>query len=113
MRKERQWTEIVVGIDFLKRDIINSVTKVGPDCLNVNFEHPVLGTIAEIYTVSPGSLRLRCIYPQEMQEHDHVEIVKDYYNGFLLGGEETYLEYFNKSVGYFLLSRNVRETAEI
>jgi hypothetical protein len=42
-------------------------------------------------------------------EQEEIEIVKDYYNNFLLDGHETYLEYFNQEIGYFLLSRNVKE----
>ena len=49
----------------------------------------------------------------EMQEdQEQIDIAKDYYNNFLLDGEETYLEYYNPEVGYFLLSRNVKEVRD-
>jgi hypothetical protein len=41
-----------------------------------------------------------------MQTPEEMEIVKDYYNNFLLEGEQTYIDYFNPELGYFLLSRN-------
>jgi hypothetical protein len=75
MRKERQWPEVFVEMEFLKRtDIINKVLSV------------------------------------DMQDtQEEIDIVKDYYNNFLLDGHETYLEYLNEEIGYFLLSRNVKE----
>ena len=112
MRKERQWPEVYVDIDFLRRrDIINKVLRVDDDTYNVNFEHPVLGQVVEIYhIVDSQTLCLKSIYPTEMQDsQDQIDIAKDYYNNFLLDGQETYLEYYNQEIGYFLLSRNVKE----
>lgn len=111
MKAERQWPEVYVDINFLKRhDIINKVLRVGRDTYNVNFEHPVLGQVVEVYSITDEStLCLKSIYPVDMQEDlDQIDIAKDYYNNFLLDGEETYLEYYNQEVGYFLLSRNVK-----
>jgi hypothetical protein len=113
MKKERLWPEVHVDIEFLKRgDIINKILRVDEETFNVNFEHPVLGEVIEVYRlVGKDLLCLKSVYPVEMQEYseDEWDIVKDYYNNFLLDGEETYLEYFNEEIGYFLLSRNVRE----
>lgn len=113
MRKERHWPEIYVDVAFLDRgDIINKVLRVNEGKYNVNFEHPVLGQVVEIYEIiDNGTLCLKSVYPIEMQDdQDQIDIAKDYYNNFLLDGEETYLEYFNEEIGYFLLSRNVKET---
>ena len=113
MRKERHWPEIYVDAAFLDRgDIINKVLRVDEETYNVNFEHPVLGQVVEIYEiVDDDTLCLKSVYPIEMQDdQDQIDIAKDYYNNFLLDGEETYLEYFNEEIGYFLLSRNVKET---
>jgi len=113
MKKERLWPEVHVDIEFLKRgDIINKILRVDEETFNVNFEHPVLGEVIEVYRlVNKNLLCLKSVYPVEMQDssEDEQDIVKDYYNNFLLDGEETYLEYFNEEIGYFLLSRNVRE----
>lgn len=112
MRKERQWPEIFVEREFLDRtDIINKVLRVDHTTYNVNFEHPVLGQVVEIYSIYNDELLcLKSIYPVDMQEDaEELDIVKDYYNNFLLDGHETYLEYFNPEVGYFLLSRNIKE----
>jgi hypothetical protein len=113
MKKERQWPEVFVEIDFLKRkDIINKILRVDEDTYNVNFEHPVLGQVVEVYHIASDDLLcLKSVYPIDMQEdQDQIDIVKDYYNNFLLDGQETYLEYFNEEIGYFILSRNVKET---
>lgn len=112
MKKERQWPEVFVEIEFLKRtDIINKVLRVDSTTYNVNFEHPVLGQVVEIYEIyDKDTLCLKSVYPVDMQdEQEEIDIAKDYYNNFLLDGHETYLEYFNEEIGYFLLSRNVKE----
>jgi hypothetical protein len=114
MEKEKLWPEIFVEKDFLSRDdIINKVLRVDENTYNVNFEHPVLGQVVEIFHIQDDEyLCLKSVYPVEMQDGaEQMEIVKDYYNNYLLDGQETYLEYFNSDVGYFLLSRNVKETA--
>lgn len=112
MKKERQWPEVYVDISFLKRrDIINKVLRVDEITYNINFEHPVLGEVVEIYNLTDSeTLCLKSVYPVDMQEdEEQIDICKDYYNNFLLDGNETYLEYYNEEVGYFLLSRNVKE----
>ena len=112
MKKERQCPEVFVEIEFLKRtDIINKVLRVDSTTYNVNFEHPVLGQVVEIYEIyDKDTLCLKSVYPVDMQdEQEEIDIAKDYYNNFLLDGHETYLEYFNEEIGYFLLSRNVKE----
>jgi hypothetical protein len=116
MKKERHWPEVYVEKDFLKRkDIINKILRVDEDTYNVNFEHPVLGQVVEVYRLEEENLLcLKSVYPIEMQEDaEEIDIAKDYYNNFLLDGQETYLEYFNQEIGYFLLSRNVKETQSL
>jgi len=44
-----------------------------------------------------------------MQNSEEMEIVKDYYNNFILEGHETYLEYRNENLGWYVLSRNVED----
>lgn len=115
MEKARQWPEVYVDKEFLRRDdIINKILKVDSDTINVNFEHPVLGQVVEIFDIYNSEyLCLKSVYPVDLQEEeDGIETVKDYYNNFLLDGNETYLEYFNPGVGYFLLSRNVKELSD-
>jgi hypothetical protein len=116
MKKGKIWPEIYVERDFLERDdIINKILRVDLDTFNVNFEHPVLGQVIEIYNiVNNGLLCLKSVYPVDMQDspEEEMEIVKDYYNNFILDGQETYLEYYNEEIGYFLLSRNVKETPD-
>jgi hypothetical protein len=112
MKNERQWPEVYVDMEFLKRqDIINKILRVDTHTYNVNFEHPVLGQVVEIYDITDQkTLCLKSVYPLEMQDDpEEIEIAKDYYNNVLLDGQETYLEYFNSDIGYFLLSRNVKE----
>lgn len=112
MRKEKYWPEVFVGIDFLKRtDIISKILRVDKDTYNVNFDHPVLGEVVEVYDIyDKGTLCLKSVFPVDMQDdQEQIDIAKDYYNNYLLDGEETYLEYFNEEIGYFLLSRNVKE----
>ena len=53
MRKEKHWPEVYVDIRFLKRnDIVNKVLRVDQETYNVNFEHPVLGEVVEIYEIT-------------------------------------------------------------
>ena len=117
MKKGKIWPEIHVDMDFLERDdIINKILRVDRDTFNVNFEHPVLGQVVEVYhIVNKDLLCLKSVYPVDMQDgsEQEMEIVKDYYNNFLLDGQETYLDYYNTQIGYFLLSRNVKETPDV
>jgi hypothetical protein len=111
MKKQKRYPEVYVEQDFLTRrpDIVQEVIQVDEDSFRVTLDHPVLGETVERFEIDhgDGTLCLRSIYPKEMQTIDEIEIAKDYYNNFLLEGEQTYVEYFNKDVGYFLLSRNI------
>jgi len=112
MKKERHWPEVFVDIEFLKRsDIINKILRVDKETYNVSFEHEVLGEVVEVFEIYDSkTLCLKSVYPIEMQDDsEQIDTAKDYYNNYLLEGEETYLEYFNEEIGYFLLSRNVKE----
>jgi hypothetical protein len=111
MKKERHWPEVYVDMSFLRRvDIINKILRVDKDTYNVNFDHPVLGEVVEVYHITDqDTLCLKSVYPVDMQDSaEEIEIAKDYYN-YLVDNEETYLEYYNQKIGYFLLSRNVKE----
>lgn len=114
MRKEKIWPEVFVDVDFLKREDIIEQVAIRPDSdvYDVIFEHPVFGRTLETFELDEEGevLMLKFIYPMEIQDDPEViDITKDYYNNYLLDGEETYIEYFEKSIGYFLLSRNIKE----
>ena len=113
MKDGRKWPEIFVDINFIHRsDIINKLLRVDQEIFNINYDHPVLGQVVEVFKIVDNkTMVLKSVYPVEYQEGiDQIDIVKDYYNNFILDGHETYLEYYNEEVGYFLLSRNVKET---
>lgn len=113
MKKPTVYPEIYVSIKFLRReDIVQKVIRTDESTCHVTFEHPVLGTVTEIFEVlfKKNLICLKCIFPHEMQNNEEIEIVKDYYNNFILEGHETYLEYFNESIGgWYVLSRNVED----
>jgi len=110
MKEQPRWPEVLVGLDFLTKrsDIIGEVTRPQPDVVKVLMEHPVLGTVVEVFRLFPEYkiLSLKSVFAKDMQEEEEMEVVKDYYNNHLLGGKETYLDCFNSEVGYFLMSRN-------
>ena len=113
MKDGRKWPEIFVDINFIHRsDIINKLLRVDQEIFNINYDHPVLGQVVEVFKIVDNkTMVLKSVYPVEYQEGiDQIDVVKDYYNNFILDGHETYLEYYNEEVGYFLLSRNVKET---
>ncbi len=112
MKKQKRYPEIYVEADWLttRDDLIYKVIKIDETTYKVILEHPVLGKTVELYELDPNdnTLCLKSVFPVEMQDgEEEMEIVKDYYNNFLLEGQETYIEYYNKDVGYFLLSRNI------
>lgn len=111
MKKPTQWPEIYVGSSFLQRkDIVQKVIRTDEDTCHVIYEHPILGTVTEIFAIlfKQNLICLKCIFPHDMQDSENIEIAKDYYNGYILEGHDTYLEYFNESLGgWYLLSRNV------
>lgn len=111
MKPPKRWPEIFVEKDFLytRNDIIESVVKIDHEKYKVVIEHPVFGKSVDIYELdeSDDTLCLKSVFPAEMQTGEDIEIVQDYLNGFILKGEETYLQYWNKDVGYYLLSRNI------
>lgn len=112
MDRIRRYREVFVEADFLttRDDIIREVVKVSDDTYKVRMNHPVFGDTIEIFEIdeSDNTLCLRSVFPIEMQDSaEEFAMVSDYYNNFLLEGENTYIDYYNKQVGYFLLSRNV------
>lgn len=112
MKNAKRWPEIYVDAKFLDRDdIINKIVRVDKTTYNINFEHEVLGQVVEVYDLISkyDLLCVRSVYPIDMQNSEGIEICKDYYNNFVLDGQETYLEYYNSEIGYFILSRNVTE----
>jgi hypothetical protein len=113
MKKPTIYPEIYVESKFLRReDIVQKVIRTDEDTCHVTFDHPVLGTVTEIFQIlfKKNLICLKCVFPHEMQTEEEMEVVKDYYNNFILEGHETYLEYFNESVGgWYVLSRNVED----
>lgn len=112
MDRIKRYKEVFVEADFLttRDDIIREVVKVSDDTYKVRMNHPVFGDTIEIFEIdeSDNTLCLRSVFPIEMQDSaEEFAMVSDYYNNFLLEGENTYIDYYNKQVGYFLLSRNV------
>ena len=111
MKPPKRWSEVFVEKEFLtvRSDLIRAVIKIDDNTYKVVMEHPVFGTTIEIFELdeSDNTLCLKSIFPAEMQSEEELDIAKDYYNGFLLEGSETYLEYYNPAVGYYLLSRNI------
>lgn len=110
MKQIKRYPEIFVEADYLttRDDLIRGVIKVRSDTYKVVMDHPVFGMTIEIMELDPGdnTLCLRSIFPTEMQSEEEMEVVKDYYR-YVLDGEETYIDYYNPEIGYFLLSRNV------
>jgi hypothetical protein len=110
MKNPKRYPEIFVEKDWLvsRGDIIKRVVKIDDNTYRVIYTNPVFGDTMEIFEVDgDGDLCLKSIFTPEMQTEEELESVKDYYNNYILDGEQTYIEYFNKAVGYFLLSRNI------
>lgn len=109
---KKKWPEVLVDVSFLeeRRDIISSVKQTQINTFSVNYDHPILGEVVEVFQYVPqhNLLCLKSVFPKDMQEEEELEAAKDYYNKHILD-EETYIEYFNKDVGYFLLSKNVTQ----
>jgi len=110
MKQIKRYPEIFVEADYLttRDDLIRGVIKVRSDTYKVVMDHPVFGMTIEIMELDPGdnTLCLRSIFPTEMQSEEEMEVVKDYYR-YVLDGEDTYIDYYNPEIGYFLLSRNI------
>jgi len=111
MKEPKIWPEIYVEGDFLKRKDLRKVYQTTEDTYNVTFDHPVLGLVTEIYQyiISENLLCLKSCFPHDMQSIEEMSVVTDYYNNHLLEGSNTYLEYSNKNIGWYILSRNVEE----
>jgi hypothetical protein len=111
--QKKNWPEVLVSADFLQKrgDIITNVIRPKYNLFSVSMDHPVLGEVVEVYQLIPQHrlLCLKSIYPKDMQDEAELEAAKDYYNRYLLDNADTYIEYFNKEVGYFLLSKNVTQ----
>lgn len=111
MKKIKRFPEIFVEKDYLtiRSDIIKEVVKIRPDTYKITLDHPVFGKTIEVMEEDPvdNTLCLRSVFPSEMQSEEDMGVVKNYLNNQLLDGHETYLEYYNEELGYFLLSRNI------
>lgn len=112
MRKPRRFPEVFIDMDFLEKrtDIIEEVAHIDRESIRVKMNHPVFGEgTTEIYDIdeNDNTLALKSIYSPEMQSEEELDIMSDYYNNFLLEGDETYILYHHPEVGYYLLSRNV------
>ena len=110
MKQIKRYPEIFVEADYLttRDDLVKGVIKMDSETYKVVLDHPVFGHTIEIMELDSedNTLCLRSVFPTEMQSEEEMEVVKDYYR-YLLEGEETYLEYYQPEVGYFLLSRNI------
>lgn len=101
--------EIHVHSEFLetRKDIINKIVYLDDGLIDVEINHPILGNVIEIFKKNKEYLTLKSIVLPEMESLEEVEIAQDYYNGFCLGGYDTYLSYVHPEVGYYLSSRNL------
>jgi hypothetical protein len=108
MRIEKS-PEIHIKANFLEErtDIINRVIYLDGNFIDVEMDHPVLGSVLEVYQKNGEYLTLKTVLLLEMTDWDEVEIAQDYYNNFLLGGRSAYLSYFNPEVGFYLSTRNL------
>ena len=105
----KYYPEVLVTSDFIDREEIEDIEEEDDvPLLHITYEHPLFGLTTEtfLYTDETDYLILKSITPHDNQDFDSIQQVKDYYNNFLLGGSETYLEYFNKDIGWYLLTRN-------
>lgn len=111
MKKQKRYPEVYVEMDFLERaDVIEEMSQIDDESIRIKMDHPVFGEgTVEIFDIdsSDDTLALKSIYCPTMQDEEEMNIMADYYNNFLLEGEQTYLQYYHPEVGYYLLSRNV------
>lgn len=100
--------EIHISYQFLeeRKDIITKIIYLEDGIIDVELEHPVLGSIVEIYLKTPRYLTLKGVILPEFESLDELEIAQDYYNNYILGGYNTYLTYTHPEYGYYLSSRN-------
>lgn len=108
MKNSLKAPEIHVHIDLLENNpAVKKVIFLDEGYVQVYYDHPVLGVVLEVYANEfENILTLKAIYPQDMQEVEDIEICKDYYNNFCLGGHETYLDYYREDTGWYLLTTN-------
>lgn len=87
---------------------VEKVIKMDEGYVHVYMNHPVLGSTLEVFRESGDGehLSLAAVFPQDMQDPDNMEIVKDYYNNYILEGSQTYLDYYSVETGWYLLSKN-------
>lgn len=108
MKPAKRYPDIYVESSWLRNrpDVVKNVLMIGPGVYKVLLDHPIFGETIEIFELdeSDGTLCLRSSYSPEMQSPDEVAAMLDYYNS--IAGDETFLEYFQKDCGYFLISRN-------
>ena len=103
------YPEVMVSDSFLEREEIEDIEEDREfGLLHITYESKTFGYITEtfLYDEESGYLILKSITPHDYQSFDEITEVKKYYNDFLLEGSETYLEYFNKEIGWYLLTRN-------
>lgn len=109
MRKVAISPEIHINPAVLDNNpAVEKIINMDEGFVHVYLDHPVLGSTLEIFRESGDGehLTLVAIFPQDMQDPDEIEIVKDYYNNYILEGSMTYLDYFNEDTGWYLLTKN-------
>lgn len=105
----KHYPEVLVTSDFIDREEIEDIEEEEDvPLLHITYSHPMLGLITEtfLYIDEVDYLILKSITPHDCQDFESIQEAKRYYNEYLLGGSETYLEYFNKEIGWYLLTRN-------
>lgn len=105
----KHYPEILVTTDFADREEIEDIEEEDDvPLLHITYSHPIFGLITEtfLYTDEVDYFILKSSTPHDCQDFDSIQEIKKYYNDYLLGGNETYLEYFNPEIGWYLLTRN-------
>lgn len=109
MRNPSRAPEIHIDISVLEGNPhVKKVVYLDDGYVHVYYDHPVLGDTLEIYANEQGDfLSLKAIYPNDMQDgEEEIGICKDYYNNYVLGGHDTYIDYYRPDTGWYLLTTN-------
>lgn len=108
MKSPTRLPEIHIKLATLEDNpYVEKVVTLDDGYYHVYYDHPVLGETLEIYRNEVDDfLSLKAIYPSDMQEPEEIEVCKDYYNNYILGGHDTYIDYYRQDTGWYLLTTN-------